>query len=451
MASMLWTMILCSVAVEVAARRVKITASETGQALGPVAAQKPQWREQFEEYMAALEKTDNKETTSDGNGFNTRCRGYISDALGQESKGLVILQHGYTACAGFWYLLAPQLSQAGWTVMVPNMVGHGRIPKVRESPDKNGTYEVEDYTEELPIHGSQYVEYADKIIEIVKQFSEEQPDKPIVLTGISLGGTVALYMSMQAPELWDRVMLMNPFIQPPTSLGADYGLSFFGNILPKFMPAFSLIRGDMISWGETCDKKRWPGHTSHGGICQFTLNNFAAVFQFANTVEYMARKKSAQYGVISGGLVDRIEGAFRYAFSSLRRKLGRKHERKAKKGVKIQLLTSIKDSAIANARVHSLAKAFSKSPLKKDYSYCVMPEEMGHVYICPKDTPDRDHWWLDSEKIEGGATVLDMLASFIADGNFVPKGEGTVPGDEDKFIEGDPLCQVEKNVLKMAD
>lgn len=399
------------------------------------------WQSHFFEYMTSLQQTDNEL------GFNPKCESYIANpASGVEGKGLVVLQHGYTACAGFWYLLKPRLLKDGWTVMAPTMPGHGRVPRVTQNDTMDEYYTVKDYTAELPTRGANYASYADELASIVKQYKADNPSNPIVLVGISHGGAVATYLSIKHAGLFNRVMLMNPFIQPPTSLGADYGLSFIRKILPKLLPAVGKIRGDEISWGEACDKKRWPSSTGgHGGMCQFTLSNFKAVLEFANLVESMARSEGARIGVFTGGMLNRVQGVAQYFLSAASKRLHRYNATGGEElhDFRVQLLTTVKDASIANSRVHFLARGLAKSNLSGSFGYCAMPEELGHVYISPIDNPTRDHWWLASDTVEGGATALDVLATFIGTGRFVPS-KGTVDKSQDKFIAGDPLCYMKR-------
>jgi len=474
------------------------------------------WEEHFNWYMADLKVTEDPE------GFNKKCEPFISQAKPKEdqptSRGLVFLQHGYTACAGFWYLLVPKLVEMGWTVMVPNMVGHGRNPTVmldvsdpadpvcpatmvdtcrdctyqegepncncfkldeetkQGTPctkshtsdscagegmwhrglgkcrlDKtihsqligNTTYTVTDYINDFPDSGSEYIAYSDMMIKIVRKYKEANPGKEVSLAGISLGGAVATYMAMEAPDLWDRVMLMNPFLAPPTSLGADYGLSFMRYIIPQILPAFKILRGDMISWGEACNKKRWPGQSGgHGGVCQFTLRNFRAVFDFANEVEGEARARAAKLGVFTGGVVDRGLGLASLVGNKVWQVFDDSSGHTPRADMKVQMLTSSNDGAIANARVHFASQALQKELAPGNFGYCVMKEEFAHVYISPVDTPERDHWWLDSARVVGGKTAVELLTDFISDGTMVPVGEDVV--DDDAYIEGDARCGIKQ-------
>jgi len=98
--------------------------------------------------------------------------------------------------------------------MVPNLVGHGRAAQVERDaggdPD-NATYTVTDYVDDMPTDYKQYTELSHEMIDIVRKYKDANPEHEIAIAGISLGGAVTTYMAMEAPELWDRVLLTNPF------------------------------------------------------------------------------------------------------------------------------------------------------------------------------------------------------------------------------------------------
>jgi len=397
--------------------------------------EKLSWKDHFHKYMETITSTSSRD------GFNPKCEPYIKEPQGR-SRGLILLQHGYTACPGFWYMLTPLLLEQGWTVMAPNLPGHGRNPRI----ERNGSgFVVTDYSADLPESAGQYEAYAQEVMEIARKYKQSNPDKEMVLNGISHGGAVAVYIAMNGDiAMWDRVMLMNPFLAPPTSLGADYGLSFLRKLLPKALPAFKYFRGDQIAWGEDCDRKRWPNDPRNGGsggICQFTLKNFKAVLEFGNLVEGEARSRAAKLGVFTGGLVDRAWGVGEALIHNAWA-LVSGGGNSPPSNLKIQLLTTSNDGSISNARIHFAAAAIGSSTLSGRSGYCALDEEFGHTYINPVDKPvDEDMWWLDEKRIKGGRTAPMFLADFLAEGKLMPV-KGTV--QDDSALIGDPRCDTEQ-------
>jgi len=394
------------------------------------------WKRDFDNYMSTIMATDNPE------GINEPCTPYISEPRGA-SRGLVILQHGFTACAGFWYLMAPAVVADGWTVMVPNMPGTGRTPKI----EKVGSgYEVTDYTDDFPEHGGEYEDFSGELIKIVSKYKRENPGSEVIVVGCSHGGGVATYMAMNADEgTIDRVLLMNPFLSPPTSLGADYGLSLLRDLVPQVLPAFSLFRSEFITWGDDCNNRRWPTDPrqkdSTGGVCTFTLKNFRGVLEFGNNVEGEARARAAQMGVFTGGIVDRAVGVLQAA-SSYAWNFITGNTRAPPSNLRVQIVTTENDGAISNARVHFAAEALQYAVIEGNSEMCALPESFEHTYINPPDKPlGSDLWWLDSSRVQGGRSMIDMLVGFVSDGRFLP-AKGTVQSDS--YLEGDAACDVQK-------
>jgi len=394
------------------------------------------WKQHFDKYTADLEKTSSR------GGINEKCHSYISEPRG-ESRGLILLQHGYTACSGFFYLLTPRLVAAGWTVMVPNMPGHGRLAQV--SSNGTGTYQVQDYLGDLPTKGTEYEDYSKELIEISRKYKEANRGKELVLAGCSHGGGVAIFMAMNGEvDTWDRILLMNPFLAPPTGLGSDYGVSVLRRLIPQVLPVFQRITGEVVSWGPECEEARWPGDTratGHGGACQFGLRNFRAVLEFGNVVEGEARARAAKLGVFTGGVIDRARGVAQLLTHSAWQLVSGGGNQPPSK-LKVQLVTTSNDGAISNARVHFAAAALSKSVMGSQSGYCAYDKEFEHTYINPIDKDlDADLWWLDARRTVGGKSVLDHFTTFLTAGGLIPT-DGTV--QDDKWIMGDPSCDISK-------
>lgn len=391
------------------------------------------WKEHFKNYAETyMMQTNNPD------GIAPMCHPYISEPRGT-SRGLVVLQHGFTACAGFWGELAPPLVAKGWTVMVPNLPGAGRQPKV----ERNGSgYAVTDYTADFPDHGEEYEDFAQELMTIVKKYKRESYGKEVVVAGCSHGGGVAAYMAMRMDRgTFDRVLLMNPFLAPPTGIGMDFGLSFLRDIVPKVLPAFTPIAGDM-SWGDDCNHVKWPTdiRNSHrtGGTCSFTLSNFRGVLEFGNLVEGEARERAAKSGVFTGGVVDRVKGMAQAAAHLVWNFVTGSTD--VPRDMRVQVTTTDNDGAISNARVHFAGEAIAANVKPGNSALCSMPEEMQHTYINPTDKPvDSDMWWLDANRVRGGKTAIDVLNNFLSEGIHVPT-RGTV--SRDRWMEGDPQCDM---------
>lgn len=395
------------------------------------------WKQHFNAYTSDLSRTSNPK------GMDQKCEPYVAEPRGT-SRGLMILQHGFTACAGFWYMLAPRLVAAGWTVAVPNLPGHGRTATVLS----NGTrsYQVQDYLKDLPQRGSEYESFSRELIEIARKYKDANSGKKLVLAGCSHGGAVAIHMAMNGEVgTWDRILLMNPFLAPPTSLGADYGISILRRLVPEVLPLLKPAFGDFMTWGPECEEARWPGDVraaGHGGLCQFDLRNFRGVLEFGNLVEGEARTRAAKLGVFTGGVVDRTIGMAQLLTHSAWELLTGGGSEPPPSKLVVQLMTTSNDGAISNARVHFAAAAISKSVFGQQSGYCSLDQEFEHTYINPIDKDlDADLWFLDPRRVVGGKGIFEVLEEFLTKGTLIPT-DGTI--QDDKFLNGDPRCFVNK-------
>lgn len=420
-----------------ALRRHSGTAKEWGRRRSAPKYADLSWAQHF------MNLTEDLSVTSNPLGMEAKCQPVFQEPQGI-SRGLILLQHGFTACAGFWYLMVPKLVQAGWTVIAPNLPGHGRVGRV--SAIDNGSYELKNYLDDLPVRGSEFKAYAMELVEIGRKYRAANADKEMALVGCSHGAAVAMSVGMNGePGTWDRVMLMQPFLAPPTSLGADYGISVLRQLIPQVLPALQLISEDAISWGPACEEKRWPGHPQkggHGGMCQFGLLNFRAVLEFGNAVEAEARARAAKLGVFSGGLIDMADGLLKFIGHNAWHGVMGGDGAAPQSDTKIQILATENDGSVSNQRIHFLARALAQASFAEQSSFCAVPENFEHTFINPVDKAlDKDMWWLDPNRVQGGRSVLEMMVDFVSDGALIPTA-GIVTLD--KSLEGDPACAVNK-------
>jgi len=111
------------------------------------------------------------------------------EATGQRSEAVVMI-HGMAASAHDWDFLVPALRVAGYSVMTPDLLGHGDGPHP-PAPEV--------YTFEGVFH------------HLVAQIGAEVRDRPLVLVGHSLGGLLALTFAYRFLYRVRVLVLVNPF------------------------------------------------------------------------------------------------------------------------------------------------------------------------------------------------------------------------------------------------
>lgn len=119
-------------------------------------------------------------------------------AQGSEAKSVLLL-HGLGANSDSWLLQVPALTASGFRVLAPDLRGFGRS-------DYPGHISVPDM--------------AADVASLLKALQTG----PAHAVGISMGGTVALQLALDYPDLVDRLVLVNTFarLQPDRLIGWLY-------------------------------------------------------------------------------------------------------------------------------------------------------------------------------------------------------------------------------------
>lgn len=99
----------------------------------------------------------------------------------------VVLLHGLGSAGGDWVLQFPPLSQAGFRVVAPDIPGFGW------SPWPGGKVTVP------------------RLAQLTASFMEGTGAQPAHLVGISMGGTIALQLTLDRPRLVRSLTLVNTF------------------------------------------------------------------------------------------------------------------------------------------------------------------------------------------------------------------------------------------------
>lgn len=382
----------------------------------------PNWREHLEAFWGDLMHTKNP------HGIEPRCHPFIE---GSGDRGVVLLMHGATACSNWWYLVKEPLIADGWMVIATTHIGHGRAPEIVHGAN----WRVTDFVDDLPTDGQVYIEYADELNKAMKKYRRDNPGKEMVIVAHSIGGTMSTNMVVEEPELWNKVLLMNPFFSPKF-LPKHLGHTLTTAVARVMLPTVDYFSPGTHRWSEGCDAIRLAPNGGHGGMCQFSNYHLRAWLELGNIVQGKTEAFGSEHGVITGSPAARVWGSVRWAKTSI---MG--HQTVSP--IQTQIMTTASDGAITNANVHFLSRAFA-AWAKGGAGYCVVPKDFTHNWVCPVDFPWVDHWWLDKNRVQGGKTPIDHIASFVRDGTTVPT-RGTVLHDhQDNEVLGDDLCDLHK-------
>ena len=113
------------------------------------------------------------------------------------AEKICLFFHGFTAAPYQYIPMGESLYKAGYSVLAPLMPGHGRAGNWgRDNPPP------------LPTDPQIYQKFALEWLEKAKEFG-----KQIIIGGLSGGGTLAGWLSLQRPQQIDRVVLFAPYLR----------------------------------------------------------------------------------------------------------------------------------------------------------------------------------------------------------------------------------------------
>ncbi|HYB12107.1 MAG TPA: alpha/beta hydrolase, partial [Myxococcota bacterium] len=116
------------------------------------------------------------------------------------SRPLALLHHANGFCAGVWGVVAQALHPF-FRVVALDARGHG---------DSSKPHDREAYRWEC---------FADDLVRVAELLAAEQPEGRVVLgMGHSLGGTATLVGAARRPELFERIVLVDPVLVPPSGV-----------------------------------------------------------------------------------------------------------------------------------------------------------------------------------------------------------------------------------------
>lgn len=278
----------------------------------------------------------------------------IAAKKGVRRKGTVVLLHGYSACPQQFFDVSKELSADGYDVLLPLLPGQGR----------DGMH-VQDHVIDridgipVPSDAERYGELARTVNAIMRATHGEK-----VIGGLSVGGAVATAAVVEAPDLYDRALMMSPFY--------DTG-SAFGRL---FAPIANLLFPEKrMGRGEPCEFERSRGRA---GYCTFKVENAVAARNFGRST------------------VDRIDGV---------------------KGVRtdIQFAGVESDGGAFNGLIVEAAESF---PAERTSS-CFFEQGTDHSFLSPFDNPRMDKFWMP--------VAQEQVVAFLANGTrFVTVGPSPV-------------------------
>ena len=145
-------------------------------------------------YDAAMVLADDLRA-ADHDGVAPVCRTKVLDH-GERTARSVVLLHGFTNCPQQFSALADAYAEAGYSVVVPRLPGHGEADRLTTAPSEVGP--------------AQLAETGDRAVDVAAGLGEE-----VTVVGLSGGGTLAGWLASERDEVATAV-LMAPLVAPKT-------------------------------------------------------------------------------------------------------------------------------------------------------------------------------------------------------------------------------------------
>ncbi len=267
--------------------------------------------------------------------FQDSCAPRIEEpAEGVPYRGTAVLLHGFSACPQQYYDLAALLAKEGYRTIVPLLPGHGRPYPAFEEDDSGA----------LPGPNTwrrSYDAFAEQINGIM-----EYADGERVIGGLSGGGAAALYLNDHERELYDRNLVMAPFLAVAGGGFINGGIAFVGAI-----PYLNLLSSTPFDTADFCLAKRREGKASY---CKWQIRHVAGM-------------KSVGRDVAKTLAADPLS-------------------------VRMQIIGVEGDNSINNDRVLELIAEHEDSGAM---TACFYPRGVPHSMFSRYDHPGEDMYWLD--------------------------------------------------------
>lgn len=334
----------------------------------------------------------------------------------EDSENLLILVHGYLACPGRWGVLVkellkrdvvcgresdgPQRPCGRYRIMGVTLPGHGY--KWEERPaivaQKSGIRQVErrDNITDMPFDKDAWLVFNEALGVMASQFKKEHPTGVTAIAGHSIGGLMSLDVLMRRPTLFDRALIMNPEIGPPS---------------PLLYPAEALLKHARLSndmLGEACEPER-GGALYPGGYCQFKFGNIGSVWSLAKHLY------CKEWGISRCVLAGWHFNARKYDKA--------RHNMTILKS--IQMVATQDDTAVEQKRILKFMGALQTvRPVgHPNTGICMWPAVMTHSYLIPsyakKGHPGGPQWWKDY--------AMEALMRYLTHGKTIDIVERTGP------------------------
>jgi len=297
----------------------------------------------------------------------------VEPDAGATYRGTVVLMHGFSACSQQYDDLVGLLAAQGYRTVLAVLPGHGRPYPAIDKDNPNAQPDGASWR-------AVYTAFAEQINGLMAYADGDR-----VVGGLSGGGTASLWLNLQAPGLYDRNLVMAPFLDIAGGGFVNGTVAFLGSI-----PGLNNLTAKPFGAARPCIEKRKKGRA---GYCSYNLRHVAGLKG------------------LGGGV--------------------RKTMRTEPLDVRLQVIGVERDPTVSNARIR---EAIRFQPANGRTSACFMPEGVPHSMFSRKDNPGADMYWLEA--------FQSAVVNFIVEGTAMPTtGQVSEPEAPWEICRTDPEGQ----------
>lgn len=176
----------------------------------------------------------------DSSDVNPLCRSQVYDQ-GRRSEVAVVLLHGFTNCPAQWDAIAAAYVDAGYSVVLPRLPGHGERDRLSPALSAIGPDDL--------------VDTGDLAVDIAAGLGED-----VWVVGLSGGGTVAGWLASERDEISTAILiapLVAPKVLPEFAVGPVSRLA-------RFIPDVSIWWDSQLKEELTTPPYAYPRFTLRG-------------------------------------------------------------------------------------------------------------------------------------------------------------------------------------------
>lgn len=148
--------------------------------------------ESADDYQTGMQKAEAL-LAADGDEVNPVCRSRVLDK-GERTQKAVVLLHGFTNCPAQFDAIADAYADAGYSVVVPRLPGHGESDRLTHSPSG--------------VTAQSLADSGNLAVDIAAGLGEQ-----VHVVGLSGGGTVAAWLAHERDEVSEAVLIA-PLVVP---------------------------------------------------------------------------------------------------------------------------------------------------------------------------------------------------------------------------------------------